>query len=70
MGKVQPLQLLDKMLSQELPAPEWAFPTWSPRVGALFKIAYISSDLLRNHPVGNLMRHVLPLLQSITTKPN
>jgi hypothetical protein len=76
MGKVQPLQLLDKvccycvanvllmccycvvnvlpfhkMLSQELPAPEWAYPTWSPRVGASFKIAFISSDLLRNHPV-------------------
>ena len=63
MGKVQPLQLLHKMLSQELPAPEWAYPTWNPRVGALFKIAFISSDLLRNHPVGNLMRHVLRLLQ-------
>ena len=61
MGKVQPLQLLDKMLSQELPAPEWAYPTWSPRVGASFKIAFVSSDLLRNHPVGNMMRHVLPL---------
>ena len=22
---------------------------------------YVSSDLLRNHPVGNMMRHVLPL---------
>lgn len=30
-------------------------------MGASFKIAYISSDLLRNHPVGNMMRAVLPL---------
>ena len=51
MGRVQPLQLLDKMLAQEMPAPEWAYPTWSPRVGASFKIAFLSSDLIRNHPV-------------------
>lgn len=58
--QVQPLQLLDKIASVG-PAPEWAYPTWSPRVGVSFKIAYISSDLLRNHPVGNMMRAVLPL---------
>lgn len=61
MGKVQPLQLLDKVLARDLPTPEWAYPSWNPRVGTLFKIGFISSDLLRNHPVGNMMRHVLPL---------
>ncbi|KAJ1471460.1 glycosyl transferase family 41-domain-containing protein [Baffinella frigidus] len=60
MGKVQPIQLLDKIASVG-PAPQWAYPAWNVRVGASFKIAYISSDLLRNHPVGNMMRAVLPL---------
>jgi hypothetical protein len=61
MGKVQPLQLLDKMLSQDLPTPEWAYPSWDRRVDSVLRIGYVSSDLLRNHPVGNMMRHVLPL---------
>jgi hypothetical protein len=64
--QVQPLQLLDKIASVG-PAPEWAYPTWSPRVGVSFKIAYISSDLLRNHPVGNMMRAVLPLPPPVLT---
>jgi len=61
MGKVQPLQLLDTMLARDLPPPEWAYPSWNPRIGSILKIGFISSDLLRNHPVGNMMRHVLPL---------
>ena len=42
MGKVQPLQLLDKMLGEDMPTPEWAYPSWNPRVGnAAFKIGCV-----------------------------
>eukprot|EP00960_Hanusia_phi_P030174 748421-Hanusia_phi.AAC.7 len=60
MGKVQPLQLVDRMLVDG-PPPQWAYPTWSPNIGTVLRIGLVSSDLLRDHPVGNMMRHVLHL---------
>ena len=60
MGKVQPLQLVDRMLVDG-PPPQWAYPTWNPSIGTVLRIGLLSSDLLRDHPVGNMMRHVLHL---------
>ena len=60
MGSVHPAQVRRKM-AEFGPTPEWAYPAWDPSVGQRFKIGYLSGDLLLDHPVGNMMRYVLPL---------
>jgi hypothetical protein len=67
MGQVQAEGLELVMAAQHPPphvrhtySPVWQL--WGPTSGRKrLHIAYVSSDLLRDHPVGNMMRNVLPL---------
>uniref|UniRef100_A0A7S0NDZ6 protein O-GlcNAc transferase n=1 Tax=Hanusia phi TaxID=3032 RepID=A0A7S0NDZ6_9CRYP len=61
MGMVQPLEIRGRQEQEDEDIPSWAYPSWSPTLTSRLSIAYISSDLFRDHPVGNMMRAVLPL---------
>ena len=67
MGQVQAQGLLRKMAAHDPPPMVHhsylhVWQLWGKSSGrARLHVAFISSDLLRDHPVGNMMRSVLPL---------